>query len=271
MTGAPVIDGNRVIAVAGGAGAAKVMAFDKLSGKEIWRALNSEKEEPGYAQPILFVAAGKRQLIIWHPTAVNSLDPETGKRYWSQPFKVSNGISIAMPRLAGDLLFVTAFYNGPLMLKLDADKPAASVLWRGKSSSEQSRLTDGLHCLMSTPVIKDGHIYGVCSYGQLRCIEAASGKRVWETFQATSGQEVRWGNAFLIPHQDRTFIFDERGNLILARLTPKGYDEISRAKILEPTNKAMGRDVVWSHPAFANRSMYARNDKEFVCVSLAAP
>src|SRR5258708_1467047 len=51
MTGAPVIDGNRVIAVAGGAGAAKVMAFDKLSGKEIWPALNSQKKEPTSPHP----------------------------------------------------------------------------------------------------------------------------------------------------------------------------------------------------------------------------
>src|SRR5436190_21802431 len=90
MTGAPVIDGNRVIAVAGGAGAAKVMAFDKLSGKEIWRALNSEKEEPGYAQPILFDVAGKRQLIIWPPRALVSLEPATGKVNWEQPFKSTN-------------------------------------------------------------------------------------------------------------------------------------------------------------------------------------
>ena len=94
---------------------------------------------------------------------------------------------------------------------------------------------------------------------------------MWETFKATGGEEGRWANAFLIPHEDRYFIFDEKGDLILARLTPKGYDEIGRAKILEPTNKAAGRDIVWSHPAFANRSMYARNDKEIVCVSLAAP
>jgi len=60
--------------------------------------------------------------------------------------------------------------------------------------------------------------------------------------------------------------------LIIARLTPKGYEEISRAHLLEPTNPMAGRGrlVVWSHPAFANKSIYARNDKEIVCYSLAA-
>ncbi|HTD87767.1 MAG TPA: pyrrolo-quinoline quinone, partial [Candidatus Binatia bacterium] len=78
-----------------------------------------------------------------------------------------------------------------------------------------------------------------------------------------------WANAFLIKNGDRFFLPNEKGDLIIARLTPEGYQEISRAHLLEPTNTAAGRDVVWSHPAFANRSVYARNDKELICASLA--
>ena len=66
------------------------------------------------------------------------------------------------------------------------------------------------------------------------------------------------------------FLFSETGDLILARLTPEGYDELDRFHVLEPTGEAFGRDVVWSHPAFADRSVFARNDKELVCVDLAA-
>jgi outer membrane protein assembly factor BamB len=181
---------------------------------------------------------------------------------------VRSGLAIPTPRLQDDLLFITSFYNGPIMLRLDRDKPAASIVWRGKSTSERN--TDGLHSIMCTPFIDGEHIYGVCSYGQLRCLKTATGERVWETFAATSGKEVRWANAFLIKNGDRFFLPNEKGELIIARLTPKGYEEISRAKLLEPTNTAAGRDVVWSHPAFANRCIYARNDKELVSVSLAA-
>jgi len=111
----------------------------------------------------------------------------------------------------------------------------------------------------------------VCSYGQLRCLKAATGERAWETFQATtSGEPVRWGNAFIVKNADRFFLFNEKGDLIIAKLSPKGYEEISRANLLEPTNKDPGRNVVWSHPAFANRRVYARNDKELVCADLAA-
>ena len=89
----------------------------------------------------------------------------------------------------------------------------------------------------------------------------------------TTGEEERWGNAFLIPQGNRCFLFNEKGDLIIARLTPKGYEETSRAHVIEPTNRMAappGRRVIWSHPAFANRCVYARNDRELVCVSLAA-
>jgi outer membrane protein assembly factor BamB len=268
FSASPLIDGDRLICVVGGEGSIAV-AFHKDTGKEIWKALSGA--EAGYCPPVIIQAGGKRQLIIWDPQAVNSLDPETGQVYWSHRFPLRSGLAIPMPRQAGDLLFVTAFYNGPLMLKLAADKPAATVLWKGKSNSEMPRLTDGLHSIMPTPVIKDGHIYGICSYGELRCLKADTGERLWSTLAATGGQEQRWGNAFLVPQGDRFFLFNEKGDLIIARLTPKGYEEISRANILEPTNRmAQGRPVVWSHPAFANKSVYARNDKEIVCVSLAA-
>jgi outer membrane protein assembly factor BamB len=269
----PLVDGDKVIVLVGGKGSA-VAAFHKDTGKEIWRALDSGGAHgSGYCPAMIFEAGGKRQLIIWHPEAVESLDPETGKVYWSQPFTLQAGLSVPTPRKVGDMLFVTAFYNGPLMLKLDPEKPAASILWKGKSNSE--RETDGLHSIIPTPFIKDGYIYGVCSYGQLRCLKADTGERVWETFKATTaGGPVRWANAFIIPNGDRYFLLNERGDLIIANLSPKGYEEIDRVHVLEPTGRAgMNRrpdDVLWSHPAFANKNMYLRNDKEIICVSLAA-
>jgi outer membrane protein assembly factor BamB len=124
---------------------------------------------------------------------------------------------------------------------------------------------------MPTPFLEDGHIYGVCSYGQLRCLKAETGERVWETFRATTGGEpVRWANAFIVKNGGRYFLWNEKGDLIIARLSPKGYEEISRAHLLEPTGSAAGRKVLWSHPAFANRKIYARNDNEIACVTLAA-
>ncbi|MDB6034025.1 MAG: Pyrrolo-quinoline quinone, partial [Verrucomicrobiales bacterium] len=257
--------GQKLICLVGGDGST-VVAFDKDTGKELWKALSAK--EPGYCPPMIFEAGGKRQLIIWHPQSLNSLDPDTGKLYWSQPYTARSGLTVPTPRKSGDRLFITSFYNGPMMLQLDSEKPEAKVLWRGKGTGERN--TDGIHSIISTPFFEGDYIYGVCSYGQLRCLKAATGERVWETFKATTGdKEVRWANAFLIKNGDRFFLPNEKGDLIIAKLTPRGYDEISRTHLLDPTNRDPGRLVVWSHPAFANRSVYARNDKEIVCASLA--
>jgi len=168
-----------------------------------------------------------------------------------------------------DLLFLTCFCNGSWMLRLDASKPAAATVWQSRRVSEVN--TDALHSTLSTPFLQDGYIYGVCSYGQLRCLKAATGERVWETLRATTadGKEMRWANAFLVKNQDRFFLFNEKGDLIIARLTPQGYEEISRAHVIEPANRDTGRQVVWSHPAFALRRMYVRNDQEIICLDLA--
>ena len=100
MTGAPLVDGNRLICLVGGADNAKVVAFDKMTGKELWRALPSNSE-PGYSQPTIIQAGGARQLIIWHPAALSSLNPETGKVYWEFPMAVGAGMAIATPVLSG--------------------------------------------------------------------------------------------------------------------------------------------------------------------------
>ncbi len=265
FAGHPLLEGNRLICLVGGPGTTAV-AFDKDTGKELWRALTAA--EPGYSSPILCEAGGKRQLILWHPEAANSLDPETGEVYWSVPFKSRSAVTIATPRKLGDWLFFTSFYSGSLMLRLDSAKPAVATAWRTLKVSEKD--TTHLNAVMCTPFLEEGHIYGVCSYGQLRCLKLETGDRVWETFQATTaGEPVRWANTFIVKNGDRFFLFNEQGDLIIAKLSPRGYREISRARLLQPTNRDCGRLVVWSHPAFANRCCYARNDEEIICVDLA--
>ena len=110
-----------------------------------------------------------RQLIIWHPRAISSLDPVTGKIYWEVPSEVDMGMTVATPVHSGSHLLVTSFYNGARMLKLDDDKPGATMLWAGKSNSEVA--TDAIHSTISTPVIDGNYIYGIDSHGELRCLE----------------------------------------------------------------------------------------------------
>ncbi|HLH53244.1 MAG TPA: PQQ-binding-like beta-propeller repeat protein [Verrucomicrobiae bacterium] len=265
FAGHPLLEGNKLICLVGGAGTTLV-AFDRNSGKELWRSLTTE--EPGYSSPILCKAGGKKQLILWQPEGADSVDPETGKLYWFVPFKSRSGLTVSTPRRMGDLLFFTSFYNGSLMLRLDPDKPMATLAWQTEKGNEKD--TTHLNSILCTPFLENGFIYGVCSYGQLRCLNAETGQRVWETLKATtSGEPVRWANAFIVKNANRFFLFNEKGDLIIAKLTPSGYEELSRAHLLEPANKDPGRPVVWSHPAFANRKIYARNDKDLICAELA--
>ena len=260
----PLVDGDKLICLVGG-NRGVAMAFNKMTGKVIWAGV--ESPDLGYCPPMIYEAGGTRQLIIWHPRSLNSVDPETGKVYWTTPFRVKYGLTIPTPRLYDDLLFVTSFYDGPLMMRLAKDVPKAEVVWKATGRSE--RVTQQLHAIMCTPFVEDGYIYGVCSYGQFRCLNVKTGQRVWESFKPVAGASGRWANAFLVKHQDRFFIPNETGELIIAKLSPKGYEEISRAKLIDPTGKAQGRPIVWSHPAFANRSIYLRNDREIRCYSLA--
>jgi outer membrane protein assembly factor BamB len=265
----PLLDGGLLYCLVGGEKSA-VVAFNKDTGEEVWKALTTQ--EIGYSPPMIYEASGQRQLIVWLSESIQALDPATGRVYWRQAYPTDGqprrpAVNIITVRRLDDLLFLSTYYHGPLMLKLDRDKPAASVLWKGKSNNPAR--PDGLHVLMAPPILKDGHIYGVCAAGQLRCLKADTGEQVWETFAATGGKKGDCATAFLVPQGDRYVIFNDQGDLILARLLPKGYEEIDRAHILEPVQFSYGREVVWSHPAFARRCVFARNDKELVCVSLA--
>jgi hypothetical protein len=130
-----------------------------------------------------------------------------------------------------------------------------------------------LFCGNGPPQIEDGIAYGCdINTGALMGVRLSDGKRLWQTFAPTFGgtRPQRYGTAFLVKHGSKYFLWSETGDLILARLSPEGYEELGRAHVLEPTNQAFGRPVVWSPPAFADKCLFVRNDKELVCVDLTA-
>lgn len=271
VASAPFVDGDRLICIVGGKPNARVIAFDKMTGHEIWKALSSDWEM-GYAQPIIFQAAGIDQLIIWQPKAVSSLNPLTGKVYWEYPFEVASGLTVATPVKNGSHLLLSQFSNGSILLEFDIQRPAVRMVWKGSSNSELPSKTDGLHSLITTPIIQGDYIYGVCSYGQLRCLDKKTGHRVWETFEMT--EFARWAAAFIVKNGSRYFVNNDLGDLIIAQFTPEGYHEIDRTKLIDSTSSSVfgsrqaKRLVNWSHPAYANRHIVARNDREILRASL---
>jgi outer membrane protein assembly factor BamB len=268
--GHPLVDGDRLVCVVGGAGSVAV-AFDRHTGRELWKALSAS--ESGYCPPSIIESAGVRQLLIWDADTINALEPATGRLLWSQPLKPAYGMSIMAPRVAttprGQVLFASGIGRVGALYTLSADKPGAAIAWRGDPKS-------AIYCANSTPFIAGDTLYGCdCETGFLTAAELATGRRLWETGRPTMGdRRGKHGTAFLVrqgdgPGDDCTWLFSETGDLILARLSPAAYEELGRMHVVDPTNECFGREVVWSHPAFANRCVFVRNDRELVCVSLA--
>jgi outer membrane protein assembly factor BamB len=266
IAAAPLVEGDLVIVMLGGENACLV-AFDRKTGKEAWRAL---PDRATYSAPVVIEQGGKRILVCWTAARIAGLEPSTGKLLWEQPFPAVEGMpvdGVGTPSREGDLLLVSSVYKGTLLMRL-TDKPGVEKVWEkaGKSPEEP----DVLHSLIPTPILKGGHIYGINYFGELRCLDAKTGKRVWE--ETSIVPKAMWAAAHLIQHGDKVWLFTEKGELIIAELSPKGYKEISRAKLIAPTRGQLNQrgGVAWSHPAFAYQHVFARNDEELLCASLKA-
>jgi outer membrane protein assembly factor BamB len=253
--GSPLIEGNLLILFTGAKPGACVMALDKRTGSEVWKALN---EPLSNSSPLIILAGGKRQLIVWTGYSVTSLNPTTGETYWREAMVTSSNDSIPTPVIQKYRLLISG-----LMLELNADAPTARVLWPESTPASERILSN-----TSTPLLQGNYVYSAKSNGELVCLQASTGNQVWGTTNVT---ELKFGASIhLTPNGDVVFLFTDEGNLILARLAPGGYHEISRVHLLKSTSFLGSRKFAWVPPAFANRQIFARNDEELVCASMAA-
>jgi outer membrane protein assembly factor BamB len=254
----PLIDGDKLITLAGGEGSHTV-CLNKKTGKEIWRF--GTAAEQGYSPPSIIQAGGVRQLILPNPFAINSIDPETGKLYWTLPYDASNGSIIMVPIQAGKYLYVAGYSDKNLLIELDDKSPKAKEVWRNVAKK-------GLSPVNVQPMAIGDVIYGMDQSGEMIAFKIATGERLWETSSPVSRRPQGSGTAFIVRSGDLFYLFNELGEIVIAKMTPKGYEEISRQKIIDQTNNAFGREVVWCPPAFANGCVYVRNDEKIVCVPL---
>ena len=257
FTPSPLIESNLLILVLdGGPPGACVAAFDKDSGREVWRAVD---EKPTMSSPIVVSAAGKRQLIVWTQGAVSGLDPATGKVYWREQHLTGAAYAIPTPVTDREFLFV----NG-VMFKLDSVKPGASVLWPDRRPPSRETISD-----TSTSMFKGDHVFTCNVSGALVCIEAQSGRVLWTTNQVTDSKSG--ASIHITPQGKSVLLFNDKGELIRAELSPAGYKEISRSPLLRPTYPFGEPKKAWTAPAYADGRVFARSDEELVCASLTAP
>lgn len=254
----PLIDGDKLITLAGTSGN-QTVALNKKTGEQIW-AYGTAPEQ-GYSPPTIITAGKRRLLILPNPAAINAVDPETGKEVWTTPYEASNGSIIMSPIKIDNYLYIGGYSNRNLLLELSPDGSSVKVLWRDKAKV-------GLSPVNVQPIAVGKVIYGCDQSGELLAFQVPDGKRLWETSKPISKRPQQSGTAFIVKQADKFILFNESGELILADLSPKGYEELDRIKIIEPTNNAFGRDVVWCAPAFANGSVYVRNDESLVAYKL---
>ena len=260
----PLVDEDRLICMVGGLDSA-VVAFDKMTGRERWRA--GAAEDPGYCPPVIYSISGRRQLVTWDSQRVSGIEPENGTVQWSVVFPPTYGMSIGMPRLVGNRLYLMAFNRVSGVIEIASDGLSASVVWRGDAKT-------GVAGVLNTAWVEDGYVYASGHRGEYRCVELATGRRIWATDQPTRNRMGKrgtsWPSSFTIKHEPSGLFFlaNDHGELIVAELSPQGYQERSRTFLIEPTHLVGSRHLVWSHPAFAHQRVYLRNDQELVCYDL---
>ncbi len=274
--GSPLVEGDLLIVLS--SGKPLLTALDKRTGDVVWTAL--DVKDPGYVPPTPMTLNGRRVIVQYHPFGVAGVDPKTGKVLWEVAHgPEQNGVAIVTPvQLSADTFLLTSQYTGFAAVRVSAGEKAgedkAQIVWHARS---RGRTPTALHSLHSPMVLEGGHVYGVQNTGELMCLDAKDGRAVWVDPKPLlgEGEPMRWSSAFLTPWRPdegrparQFFLATEKGELIVCRLSPQGYQEVGRARLLEPTNMDAKRPTLWCHPTYAHRSLYWRNDKELVRVGL---
>lgn len=244
MACSPLVDGDAVMVNVGGRGAG-VVAFDRKTGNILWKATD---HEAGYASPTAATVGGKRLALFLTREGLVAVAPSTGRVAFEHPFRSRQHASVnaATPLVVDDGIFLSASYEtGAAVLKIDGDEPR--VEWANDESLSNH---------YATSVHRDGHLYGFHGRqerGQeLRCVEWKTGRVAWSKEGLGAGTVTLAG--------DRLLVLTEKGELVMARAEPKGYEEVARAQVLGFNARA--------YPAVSGGRVYARDGRKLVCLEL---
>jgi outer membrane protein assembly factor BamB len=247
----PVLDGGMVF-VAGGGPGQSMIAFKQDTGAVAWK---TGDDKMSYATPTLATLQGTRQVIFMMESGLVALEAATGKPLWTFafPYRTATGCS---PVVAGDVVFCTAGYEiGGAACRVTKSGTGfeAREIWRVKSDQP-------LGSLWSTPVQKDGYLYGMISFkqfarGPLKCVDLNTGAVKWEQAGFGAGQLMLAGK-YLVALSDA-------GEVVIVETSPERYKELARFKAVA--------GKCWSSPGLNQGRLYVRSTKEGACFDLSGP
>jgi outer membrane protein assembly factor BamB len=247
----PLLDGGLLYVAGGGAGQS-LLAFDQASGAVAWK---TGADAITHATPVLATIHGARQVIFMMQSGLVAVEAATGKPLWrfAFPYRTCTGCS---PVVEGDLVFCSAGYEiGGAVCQIvkNAEGFQAKELWRIKGDN-------AVASLWSTPVCKDGYLYGMISFkkfgrGPLKCVDLKTGQVKWEQPGFGAGQVLLAGDKLLALADD--------GQLALVEPSPDAYKELARIKAVA--------GKCWSTPALSHGRLYIHSTKESACFDLSPP
>ena len=248
FAGSPEPFGKLLLYHVGAGSGGAVLALDSATGKTHWRAGD---EAAGYCSPVLIQRGGRRELLCWGPENVVGVPVGGGSNLWKIPYRIKYGVAIATPIYREGIVLVCGYWNGSKAIKL-GDKPNdARILWEDE---------DALCGLMSQPLYRNGFCYLLDRRNGLTCFELKTGKIRWrDDHRLTPKARNPQASLVWVGDTNRVLALNANGELILCELSPKGYTELARDQVIGKT---------WAHPAYAGNRVYARSDREIVCVEL---
>ena len=246
----PLVIGELVVVTVGSPNKT-IVAYDITTGKKKW---GTGSDPAGYSSPSLLNVGGQEQLVTLTGDSVLGLHPQTGASLWRYPFVTAYRCNTATPLAVDGKVFISAGENhGSVLLSLHAEDGVFDISEAWQSQGTRSVMRNE----WQTSILLDGYLYGfdnVGSAGQvthLACIDASTGKRVW--------QVPRFGKGNMISADGKLFMSTMKGEVVIARASPEGYQELGRKVVIETTRQA---------PALANGLLYLRDGKEIVCLDV---